>query len=103
MIDNCSNIEFFRAHTYIHKSEENPIPCPDCGKQFKNRMLMISHKRIHRLHKSGISPPTTDSVQPVEFAISHQAHEEPDPNLHLVDPNVGFVNILVLTDNSELQ
>ena len=40
-----------RAHSYIHKSQDEPVPCPVCGKMFRNRILLMSHKRIHKQNK----------------------------------------------------
>lgn len=50
----------------------------------------MSHKRIHKLTKADQLSETQGSLQQQEVGIQ------------LVDSNMGFVNILVLADNTEL-
>ena len=59
---------------------------------FRNKILLLSHKRIHKQIKVNASSNIQENVL---------ADEE--PGQQFVDNNIGFVNIIVLTDNTEQQ
>lgn len=61
------------------------------GKVFRNKILVMSHKRIHKQAKLDQSTRNQEGTQ------HHEA------NLQFVDSNMEFVNILVLAGNNELQ
>lgn len=84
---------FDRAHAYTHKNQDEPVPCPICGKMFRNKILVMSHKRIHKQSK-------TDQVTTNQGNLQEQQEETV---LQYSESNMGFVNILVLAEGSELQ
>lgn len=57
---------------------------------FRNKILVMSHKRIHKLTKP-------DQLSEIQGDLQQQ-----EAGIQLVDNNIGFVNILVLADNTEL-
>ena len=42
-----------RAHSFTHRLQDEPVTCPVCQKVFRNKILLSSHKRIHKIAKSG--------------------------------------------------
>jgi len=57
---------------------------------FRNKILVMSHKRIHKQAKVDQSTINQDTLQ------------QPEASLQFVDSNMEFVNILVLSENNEL-
>ena len=47
------NMICFRAHSFTHRMQDDPVACPICEKVFRNKILLSSHKRIHKIGKSG--------------------------------------------------
>ena len=62
----------------------------------------MSHKRIHKHAKGENNITRTAPVLQTESTAVQQG-QDAESNIQLLDPNVGFVNILVLANNSELQ
>ncbi len=60
---------------------------------FRNKILVMSHKRIHKQSK-------TDQVTTNQGNLQEQQEETV---LQYSESNMGFVNILVLAEGSELQ
>lgn len=56
---------------------------------FRNKILVMSHKRIHKQAK-------------VDQPTNNQEILQQEASLQFVDSNMEFVNILVLAENNEL-
>ena len=83
-----------RAHSYIHRSQDEPVPCSVCGKVFRNRILLMSHRRIHKQARNDHMSHSNSGLM-TDNASTDQIHG----STHM--DSGTLLNIIVLTDGND--